>query len=198
MFACVGVAARCGVKLDTHILTRPQFTLTSACVGAAALPHLWRMPWLLAIPIAALLVGRWWQRERGGTRIPAWIKLPLVLLFPILIIVHYGNIFGREPGSALACAMLVLKLLETEKRRDARAAVCFSAFVLMSAMLFDSSLLFTLVLLAALSLLLAALRELEPRPFDAPAQTRTVSEIDLDGHLDVRRTSRPAAFQPCL
>jgi protein-glutamine gamma-glutamyltransferase len=153
------------------LLTRPQFTLTAISVGAVALPHLWRMPLMLALPIAALLVGRWLQRERNERRIPIWIKLPLVLLFPILIIVHYGNIFGREPGSALACAMLVLKVLETETPRDARAAVCFSAFVLMSAMLFDSSLMFTIALLAALSLLLAALRELEPRPTGTPPQT---------------------------
>ena len=60
---------------------------------------------------------------RTPARLPIWIKLPLIVLFPVLIVVHYGNIFGREPGSVLACAMLTLKLLETETRRDAHMAI---------------------------------------------------------------------------
>jgi len=142
-------------------LSSLQFGLAAASVCAAVLPHLLRMPWLFIIPIVLVLYARCQQRLRGGAAIPAWIKLPLVLIFPILIIFHFGTIFGREPGSVLACAMLVLKLVETETRRDARAAVCFSSFVLMSALLFDSSLGFTLLLVAALCILLAALRELE-------------------------------------
>ncbi|MBS0557442.1 MAG: DUF3488 domain-containing transglutaminase family protein [Proteobacteria bacterium] len=142
-------------------LTETQFRLTAAAVFVAVLPHLLRLPWLIALPVLVLFALCWLQRWRGGTRPPAWIKLPLVLLFPILIIFHYGNLFGREPGSALACAMLALKLLETDNRRDARAAICFSAFVLMSALLFDNSLWITALLCAALALLLAALRALE-------------------------------------
>jgi protein-glutamine gamma-glutamyltransferase len=162
----------------TARLTPTQFGLASASVLVAVLPHLWRLPLPLSALILALLIGRWVQRQRGGARIPASLKLPLVMLFPVLVIFHYGNIFGREPGSALACAMLVLKLVETETRRDARAAICFSSFVLMSALLFDSSLGFALLLFAALALFLAAMRELEPRPVDAAARTWGVSVRD--------------------
>jgi transglutaminase-like putative cysteine protease len=142
-------------------LTQLQFALTAASVGVSVLPHLLRMPWLFVVPIVLVLLGRCQQRLRGGMPIPAWIKLPLVIIFPILIIFHFGTIFGRAPGSVLACAMLVLKLVETENRRDARAAVCFSSFVLMSALLFNSDLGFTLLLVSALCVFLAALRELE-------------------------------------
>jgi len=151
-------------------LTPTQFGLMSASVFAAVLPHLWRLPLPVSTMILALLIGRWVQRQRGGARIPAWLKLPLALLFPIFIIFHYGNIFGREPGSALACAMLVMKLLETETRRDARACVCFASFVLMSALLFDSGLGFALLLFSVLILFLAAMRELEPCAAGAPAR----------------------------
>ncbi len=161
-------------------LTPAQFDLTAASICAAVLPHLWRLPWLFSTPILILLIGRWLQRRRGGARLPTWIKLPLILLFPVLIIFHYGNIFGREPGAALACAMLALKLVETESRRDARAAICFASFVLMSALLFANSLGFTLLLFAALTLLLAAMRELEPRAADASVQNRRATvTVDL-------------------
>ncbi|MDE2256172.1 MAG: DUF3488 domain-containing transglutaminase family protein [Xanthomonadaceae bacterium] len=142
-------------------LTELQFRLTAAAVFVAVLPHLLRLPWLIAAPVLVLLALRWLQRRHGGAHLPAWIKLPLVLLFPVLIVFHYGNLFGREPGSALACAMLALKLMETETRRDARAAICFSAFVLMSALLFDDGLWITASLCVALVILLAALRALE-------------------------------------
>jgi transglutaminase-like putative cysteine protease len=145
-------------------LTAAQFTLTAASVFAAVLPHLARMSKMFALLIVMLLAWRVVQRLRGGARIPAFIKLPLVVLIPVLVIADYGNVFGREPGTALACAMLALKLVETETRRDARAAIAFASFVLMSALLFNSDLVFTLMLCAALSLLLATLYELEPRP----------------------------------
>jgi len=145
-------------------LTATQFALTAASVFAAVLPHLPIMSRTFALLILVLLAWRVVQRLRGGAKIPAFIKLPLVLLVPILVIADYGNVFGREPGTALACAMLALKLVETETRRDARAAIAFASFVLMSALLFNSSLVATLMLCAALSLLLATLYELEPRP----------------------------------
>jgi protein-glutamine gamma-glutamyltransferase len=159
------------MKRTAPALTHPQFALTAASVTAAVMPHLPHVPWLFSLPILLMLLGRYVQRLRTRARLPIWIKLPLIVAFPVLIIVHYGNIFGREPGSVLACAMLTLKLLETETRRDAHMAIAFSAFVLMSALLFDSSLPFTLALLAALGLLLAALRELEPRPAGTVPQT---------------------------
>ncbi len=157
------------MKSTAPALTKTQFTLTTISVAVAVLPHLLRLPVMFSLPIALLLIGRWVQREYTGSRVPIWIKLPLIILFPVLIIFHYGNIFGREPGSVLACAMLTLKLIETDSRRDGRTAVCFSAFVLMSALLFNDDLIFTLLLLAALSLILTALRALEPRPLDEPA-----------------------------
>jgi protein-glutamine gamma-glutamyltransferase len=150
-------------KTPAPLLTSRQFTLVSASVLVAVLPHVWRLSIPFAVLILLLLVGRWAQRTYNAVRIPAWIKLPLIVLFPVLVVLHYGNVFGREPGSALACAMLVLKLIETETRRDARAAISFSSFVLMSALLFDSSLGFALLLFAALTIFLATLRELEPR-----------------------------------
>jgi transglutaminase-like putative cysteine protease len=152
-------------------LTPLQFSMTAASVLAAVLPHLLRLPTLFALLILGLLVGRFFQRSLGGARIPTLLRLPLVLLVPVLVVVHYGNVFGREPGSALACTMLALKLLETETTRDAHAAVAFSCFVLMSALLFNSGMAFTLVLCAALALFLSTLLQLELRPL---ASTRPV------------------------
>lgn len=149
------------MKARSVPLSPTQFAATAACVCLAVVPHLLRLPWFVSAPIAIVLAMRIIQRSRNAARIPTWIKLPLVALFPLIIIAHYGNIFGREPGAALACAMLALKLVETETRRDARAAICFASFVLMSALFFDSSLLTTLALFAALIVFLATMHVLQ-------------------------------------
>lgn len=153
-------------------LTVAQFALVAASVAAAVLPHLLRLPTLFALLILLLLGGRIVQRGLGGGRIPLAIKLPLVLLVPVLVVAHYGNVFGREPGSALACAMLALKLIETETRRDARSAIAFSCFVLMSALLFNSGMVFTLLLCVALALFLATLHQLELLPLPPERERR--------------------------
>jgi len=160
-------------------LTPLQFGLTACSVCAAVLPHLLRMPWLFALPIGVVLVCRWLQRARGGARIPTWIKLALMLVFPSLIVFHFGTIFGRVPGSALACAMLALKLVETESRRDARSAICFASFVLMSALLFDSGLALTTLLVAALAVFLAALREIESQHPPARGYTQLLEDLRI-------------------
>lgn len=139
-----------------------QFGLLSVAVFTVILPHLARLPWPLALLLLVLLLARWWQRWWRPTPVSALLKLPLALLIITLTLLQYGNIFGREPGSALACGMLVLKLVESERIRDARAVVLFAAFVLMSALLFVQSLFFTAFLMLVLTLLLAVLRQLQP------------------------------------
>ncbi len=154
-------------KRVSPALSPRQFAFVAACVFASVLAHAAHLTLALGALIFALFGGVCLQRWRGGRMLPAWIKVPLVLLLPVIVIVQYGNVFGREPGAALACAMLTLKLTETARRRDALAIVLFASFVLMSALLFDTGLVFTLLLFACLALLLATLRELEPRPAQA-------------------------------
>jgi transglutaminase-like putative cysteine protease len=90
------------------------------------------------------------------------VRLPLAGALFALVIAHYGTPFGREPGTELAIGILVLKLLETERIRDARVVVAFSAFVLMSALLANQGLVFTALVCLALVVLLGALVSLQP------------------------------------
>lgn len=146
-------------RLDQH-----AFELLVATVAATLAMHLGHLPIWLSLPLAAVLALRVWSRRRGAAQVGAWIRLPLTALLVVLVVANFGNLFGREPGSVLACGLLALKLLETERVRDARVALGFAAFVLMSALLFTQTLLFTLLICAALLMLLAALVSLQPAP----------------------------------
>jgi protein-glutamine gamma-glutamyltransferase len=134
-------------------------SLTMALVLGLHAPHL---PWWLSIGLALTLAWRWWQRRRQTGRVPRWLKLPLLALLTLAVIVQYGSIFGREPGSALAVGLLILKLLETETVRDARVGTSFACFGLMTALLFDQGLIATVVVALGLLPALASLRALEP------------------------------------
>jgi len=132
--------------------------LTMAFVVGVHAPHL---PWWLTAGLAVVLVARWQQRRRGGRHPPVWIKVPLIGLLLALIVSTYGTLFGREPGSAFAVGLLVLKLMESERLRDARVGVAFAAFALMSALLFDQSIVATLIVALGIVPAVMTLRSVE-------------------------------------
>lgn len=133
--------------------------LTTAVVLALHAAYL--PPWLTAV-LALVLGLRWWQRRRRPGTAPVYLKLPLVGLLAIAVIFYYGNIFGREPGSALAVGLLVLKLLETDSARDAKVCVAFACFTLMAALLSNQGMLATVGVALGLLPAIAALRALQP------------------------------------
>lgn len=159
----------------TERLGNYQFELLGATVAATLAAHLGHLPIWMWMPLALLLALRVWSRRRGAASVGPWIRLPLAALLLAVVVIHFGNVFGREPGSMLACGMLALKLLETERVRDAQVALAFAAFVLMSALLFTQTLWFALAIFAVLLLLLAALAALQP----APIGTRQPLRRDL-------------------
>jgi len=154
------------IPLGTHGATEelapPAFNLlciTVLCVLAAHAPH---MPaWYTAI-LAAIVAARWWQRRHQRGRVSAWLRIGLLVAVPAAVIAVYGTPFGREPGAAIVCGLLVVKLLESERARDARMAIGFACFILMSALLFDQGLAFTIIVGLMLLPALATLRALEP------------------------------------
>ena len=149
--------ARNEPAIDTH-----AFDLLALTIAIVLLVHAPHLPIWLSAVLAAMLGLRWWQRRQYPGHTSAWLKLPLIALLAGAVVFSYGTIFGREPGSALAVGLLVLKLLETEVSRDARVGIGFGCFALMAALLFDQSLLATILVMLGLLPALAALRALEP------------------------------------
>lgn len=158
-----------GRPIDTRAFD--LLSLTMALVLGLHSPHL---PGWLTVALALILGWRWWQRRHQAGRVPRWLKLPLLALLTLAVIVQYGNIFGREPGTALAVGLLILKLLETEVARDVRVGISFACFALMAALLFDQGLVATVVVALGLLPALATLRALEPGQLPAPSLPRAL------------------------
>jgi len=146
---------------DEAVLAPRTFDLLCLTMGFVLLVHASHLPLWLTGALAVVLAARWRQRRLGHRKPPLWIKLPLVGLLLGAVIVQNGTLFGREPGSAFAVGLLVLKLLESEHRRDARVGVAFACFALMSALLFDQGLVASLFVSLGIVPALATLRSLE-------------------------------------
>ena len=148
----------------TEQLSTRQFDLLGLAVGCALLPHLQRLPTWLAVALVGIVLVRVILRRRGLGAAARWIRLPLTIALVVLTWNEYGNVFGRNAGAALATGLLALKMIETEKTRDARVGLGFAAFVLMGALLFDQGLSATVLVSAALIVVIAALAALQPAP----------------------------------
>jgi hypothetical protein len=151
-----------GTRVVASALASLPFTLlcvTVLCVLAAHSAHL---PAWYTTALAVILAARWWQRHRHPRRVEAWLRIAMLVAVLGTAIAVYGTPLGREPGAAIVCGLLVLKVLESESVRDARMAVGFACFILMSALLFDQSLGFTILVGLMLLPALATLRALQP------------------------------------
>jgi transglutaminase-like putative cysteine protease len=135
------------------------FVWAALILLASLAPHLPRFPWWLSGGLLALVALRLLQRQRMGVAVPKPIRLVLVLGLTLLVGWHYGSLVGRHAGSALLGTMLVLKLMESERRRDARMVAVFSLFVLLTQFLFSESLGLTLYVGFCALLIFAGLRE---------------------------------------
>jgi transglutaminase-like putative cysteine protease len=125
-------------------------------------------PTILGVLLLTLAL-RVWQRKHGQMRTHWALRLALLFGLAALVWASLGNLFGREAGSALLACMLVLKLLETHTRRDARVLVAVAFFFAMCAFLFEQGIVQTIATFVAVVLALATLYELEPDHATGPS-----------------------------
>ena len=156
----------------TDRLDRTRFERVALAVAATLALHVGHLPVWVSLAVAVALVARVVARRRAMGAVAAWLRIPLTALLLAFVVMHYGNMFGRIPGTTLACGMLALKLLEAERERDARVALGFSFFVLMSSLLFVQSLAFSVVVAAVLALVVTGLLALQTAPLAQPRMSR--------------------------
>ena len=117
----------------------PGFVATTLVLAGAIVLHAGWLPSLLLLTFGAIVALRVaWRHQRAG-RVPAVARLVLFAVLVTVVQASLGNLLGREAGSALLAAMLVLKLLETDTRRDARVVVTIACFLAMCSFLFEQS-----------------------------------------------------------
>ena len=142
-----------GTSAMHNVLDRPSRAWCLAAGLACALPLLRLLPWWLSLILLAVGIGSatlTWFRPAPGA-----LRLLLTLGLFWLVLATYGYRLGRDTGSALLLAMLLLKPIELKTLRDARSLVGFGLFALFAAFLLDQGPL-TLILAIPAALLVFA------------------------------------------
>ena len=125
---------------QTPISSRPSLTLFFLLVGAFVLtlvPHAVRFPFWLSVTIGAAMVLRS-VIEVYRLPLPSTIFCgTLAVVLAGVIFVTYGNLLGRDPGTAFTAGLLTIKFYELRAPRDIALIVFSCFFVVMSALLYD-------------------------------------------------------------
>ena len=136
-----------------------QFSLCCLTVLAALLPHGSWLPLPLMLLLLGLLGLRWLQRWRWPRVWPWWFRNSLMLVLLAAAWTSIGTISGSQ-GAGFLAAMLVSKLYEAERARDARSVATFASFLVMAQFLFHTQLWAMLAGIPGLLLALATLASL--------------------------------------
>jgi transglutaminase-like putative cysteine protease len=151
-----------GERLDAR-----QFAMCCCTVLAALLPHAsWLPPPLLGV-LLALIALRWLQRTRWPRVWPWWFHTGLMLSLFAAAWMSIGTISGTQ-GAGFLAAMMVSKLYEAERVRDARSVATFASFLVMAQFLFQSELWAMLAAIPGMLLAIATLASLHQGRSDAP------------------------------
>lgn len=148
----------------------PQFLACAYALGGALLVHVRAMPKPFLLLLVATIVARVALRRVSTARAILPVRLLLLALYGAAVLFTYHKLFGREAGSGLLAAMLVLKLVEAETRRDGLVLVSIGCFLTMCAFLYDQGVVQTTMAAMALVVAVAALHALQPMPDAAPAE----------------------------
>ena len=148
------------MSAPTPLLDRRQFGLCCLTVLVALLPHVSWLPLPFALLLVVLIVLRWLQRARWPRPWPWLVRNGLMVLLFIAAWVSIGTFSGSQ-GAGFLAAMLVSKLYEAERVRDARSVATFASFLVMAQFLVQSQLWAMLAGLPGVLLALATLASLQ-------------------------------------
>lgn len=128
----------------TDALDRHRYGVVIALTALMLLGHLHWLPPLYAAWLFALLGLSAWRARFQVKLASAWLRLPLLLSTLGLLVHAAGSPIGREGGSAMLGGLIVLKLFESTRRRDARVITAAALFFCMIGFLFGQGLTLTL------------------------------------------------------
>ena len=119
-------------------------TLLALIVSLNLIPHtLILPPWITAC-CATALTWKLLTLLRGYARPPNWLLSVATVVFTIGVFLSFRTLVGQEAAGALLALLASLKLLETNRYRDAMMITFVSFFLLMTHLLNSQSLLSTL------------------------------------------------------
>jgi len=126
----------------------------------AVLPHATRIPYSVTV-FFLLLIGWRYRIAVSMLRIPPrWLRLALATVGGLFVYFEYHTIIGRDAGVALLIAMLAIKLLELQTKRDAYVSILIAYFIVITHFLYSQSVPTAAYMLVVVVLITATLVDL--------------------------------------
>jgi transglutaminase-like putative cysteine protease len=124
----------------TPLKSRPSLTLYFLLAGAFLLtlvPHVVQFPpWLTVLILVAMGMRSIIEVYRLPLPSSGFCGFLALILFG-LVLVQFGTIMGRSPGTAVTAGLLAIKFYEIRQPRDIALIIFSCFFVVMSALLFS-------------------------------------------------------------
>lgn len=152
-----------------------------ACATLSLAPHASHLPLSLIGVCTLLLVWRGLLAHQGKPLPHRFLLFALAASLLALVAVEFQRFFGKEPGIALLAGLLSIKLLETNRVRDARTVVLLSFFMQMGLFLYQQNMGVAALALAGSVATVAALLALEGRAETPRARALAAARLVLQG-----------------
>jgi transglutaminase-like putative cysteine protease len=154
------------MKQPVDYTLTPRFMLKlSLTMGLALLPHATNIPVNISLYLMFLITWRvvsiHWIKLQPGR----WLLMAVTIASLFTVYTHYRTLLGRDAGVTLLVTMLILKIMEIQKRRDIYISVFIAYFVVITQFLFSQSLTLTfylIVVVIGLTALLLEINRVEP------------------------------------
>ena len=126
----------------------------------AVLPHALRVPYSVTAFFLLLVGWRYWLAVSMLRVPPRWVRLALATVGGLFVYFEYHTVIGRDAGVALLIAMLAIKLLELQSKRDAYVSVLIGYFLVVTHFLYSQSMPTAAYMLVAVVMITATLVDL--------------------------------------
>ncbi|HJU25477.1 MAG TPA: DUF3488 domain-containing protein, partial [Rhodanobacteraceae bacterium] len=77
--------APAGTRVVASALDAFPFNLLCATVLCVLAAHAMHLPVWYTAALAAILAARWWQRRRRHRRVPAWLRIMMLVAIPVVV-----------------------------------------------------------------------------------------------------------------
>jgi protein-glutamine gamma-glutamyltransferase len=137
-------------------------------IGWTVMPHLWHLPLWCAGLTGLVLVWRAKLALAAAALPRRRVLLGMLVIAAGLTFFSYRSLLGKDPGVAMAVALMALKTLELRARRDAFVVFFLGFFLILTHFLFSQSVLVAAAMVVSIWGLLTAL-VLANMPAGAPS-----------------------------
>jgi transglutaminase-like putative cysteine protease len=136
------------------------------------LPHISLLPAWITATFVVLALWRIGNAVHGIGLPPRWLRVALSIAIIAGVFASYGTLLGRQAGVAALAALAGLKLVESERKRDAYVAVFLGCFLMVTGFLFSQTAMMGIYMLLAVVVFVATLVVVNTPSEECPLRRR--------------------------